>query len=55
MAQRLKKQTNQIETTPLWHGSDEDTVSKIAAGKFDRGLSGRNGKIHVSYGVNGKR
>ena len=33
-----------METTPLWHGTDEDSVSKIASGKFDRAFSGKNGK-----------
>ena len=36
-----------METAPLWHGTDEDTVTKIASGKFDRGLSGKNGKISI--------
>ena len=40
-------QESQVETAPLWHGTDEDTVTKIASGKFDRGLSGKNGKISI--------
>jgi len=43
VAKRLGRQEDQVETTPLWHGTDVDTVSKITAGKFDRGYIGKNG------------
>ena len=43
VAKKLNKKEDQVETTPLWHGTDMDTVTKITSGKFDRGLAGRNG------------
>jgi len=46
VAKRLGRQEDQVETTPLWHGTDVDTVSKITAGKFDRGYIGKNGILY---------
>ena len=43
VAKKLNKKEDQVETTPLWHGTDMDTVTKITSGKFDRGLAGRHG------------
>ena len=45
VARRLNKKESEVETVPLWHGTDENTVSLITSGKFDRGLSGKNGKL----------
>ena len=44
VAKKWNKSEDQVETLPLWHGTDQDTVSKITAGKFDRGLAGKNGE-----------
>ena len=49
VANRLKKSKNQVETTPLWHGTNEYAVSKIATRKFDRALSGKNGKPFYKF------
>ncbi|KAF6037878.1 PARP14 [Bugula neritina] len=46
VAKRLGRQEDQVETTPLWHGTDVDTVSKITAGKFDRGYIGKNAAMY---------
>ena len=43
VAKRLGKEEEQVETAPLWHGTAEEAVSKIAADKFDRSLTGKNG------------
>ena len=43
MAKRLGR-TDRIETAPLWHGTNEESVSKITSGRFDRALSGKNGR-----------
>ncbi|XP_067933230.1 protein mono-ADP-ribosyltransferase PARP14-like [Watersipora subatra] len=45
VAKRLGKTERQVEHSPLWHGTAEDTVSFITTGKFDRGLSGRNATV----------
>lgn len=43
VSKKLKREELSVETWPLWHGTDHGTVSKITKGKFDRGLSGKNG------------
>ncbi|KAF6036956.1 hypothetical protein EB796_004740 [Bugula neritina] len=43
-ADKLKKTEDQVETTPLWHGTDIDSVTKITGGRFDRGHHGKNGQ-----------
>lgn len=50
MAKKWNKTEDQVETTPLWHGTDSDSVSKITRHKFDRGFAGtRNGKEHYLF------
>ena len=44
VAKKLSKIHRQVETWPLWHGTNEDVVSKITAGGFNRSLSGKNGE-----------
>jgi len=51
VAKRLGRQEDKVETTPLWHGTDVDTVSKITIGKFDRGYIGKNGILCTFYEV----
>jgi len=52
-ADKLKKTEDQVETTPLWHGTDIDSVTKITGGRFDRGHHGKNGNVICnSYGIN---
>lgn len=43
VARKLGKPEEAVEKFPLWHGTEEKTVEKITKGKFDRGLSGKNG------------
>ena len=45
VSNKLHKPGDLVETSPLWHGTNEDTVSKITAGKFDRSLAGKNGEL----------
>jgi len=47
VAKELGRQEDQVETTPLWHGTDVNTVAKITAGNFDRGYTGRNGILCI--------
>lgn len=49
VAKRLGRKESDVETEPLWHGTDEDTAGRIASGKFDRGFSGRNGTSSMAH------
>lgn len=41
----LGKPIEQVETTPLWHATNESVIQKITHSQFDRGLSGAVGMI----------
>ncbi|XP_067940598.1 protein mono-ADP-ribosyltransferase PARP15-like [Watersipora subatra] len=44
VAARLNKRPDEVEVTPLWHGTNEETVKRITERKFDRGFAGK-GKL----------
>ncbi|XP_067934854.1 protein mono-ADP-ribosyltransferase PARP14-like [Watersipora subatra] len=48
VAAKLGKTEEEVERVPMWHGTNQETVSLIARGTFDRGLAGKNATY---YGV----
>jgi len=45
VAKTLSKETNDVETFPLWHATKKANVDIIKKNNFDRGLSGAVGEL----------
>jgi len=45
VAKALSKQTDDVETSPLWHATKKAKIDKIKKNNFDRGLSGDVGEL----------
>jgi len=47
VAKNLAKEPKEVETYPLWHGTKQESIMKIAHSNFDRGLSGTVGERNI--------
>lgn len=43
VAEKLGRKEKEVERSPLWHGSTEEAVWKIAETNFNRSYAGENG------------